>query len=214
MKTNKFYLLLLSFFFLPIFSFGQSTGLKLFFSLRWPEKWWVITHPCSVRSVYQISKETQQRKERWKIANLLDGDENGGQLDAMRHVYWMARLGQEIPIKAARKLGKAHERSNKIHFKKHKQQFFLANDEKSSEMDLLNNEVGLQLAMQHPDTSKDSLVIYVKQLILNGKAYVIKKNKRGDFLDASNNLILKKDVIGKWENQKVLVPSNYGKKLF
>ncbi len=205
----KFIISLLIFLSVSNASWGQKGGLKLFFSLRWPEKLWVVTHLRSTKKAYLISTETQQKKQEWKTKKLLDGDESGGQLDAMRHIYWMSRLGQEISVKAARKLGKAHERSNKIDFRKHKNTFFLANDEKSSEMDLLNNEVGLQLSKKYPNTTSDSLIIYIQKLILNGKAYIIKKDKNGHFLDAFNNPIMKKDLIGKWENAKVLVPSNY-----
>jgi len=43
---------------------------------------------------------------------LLDGDASGGQVDAFRHAYWMARLHQEIGKRAAFSLGKSHEKEN------------------------------------------------------------------------------------------------------
>ena len=47
-----------------------------------------------------------------KLSPLLDKDPSGGQVDAFRHAYWMARLNEEIGKNAAKSLGKAHEKEN------------------------------------------------------------------------------------------------------
>ena len=55
----------------------------------------------------------------------------------------MARLNQEIGKSAARSLGKAHEKDNYRQFKDQLLEDGVFPDKISSEMDLINNNVGL-----------------------------------------------------------------------
>ena len=72
----------------------------------------MLFHPFKATKALEISKEVNRISDSIKKTNLLDGDASGGQVDAFRHAYWMARLKQEIGESAARSLGKAHEKEN------------------------------------------------------------------------------------------------------
>ena len=108
-------------FFVFIFFVGQifsQSSSKSFFDLSGPKRTWVLFHPFKAFKSLRISKETNRVSDSIRKTNLLDGDASGGQVDAFRHAYWMARLHQEIGKSAARSLGKAHEKENYLTYKK------------------------------------------------------------------------------------------------
>ncbi len=113
MKKMLFILCLL----LGINTFSQSNWQK-FKKLSRPIKTWVIFHPFKTKRALAISNETNQVTDSISKTLLLDGDRIGGQVDAFRHAYWMARLRQEIGKQSARSLGKAHEKDNYLTYKK------------------------------------------------------------------------------------------------
>ena len=105
-----------------------------------PEKRWAVFHPFIAKKSYNLTKETLQVTDSVKNSKILDGDINGGQVDAFKHAYWMALLSQNIKYKKALKLGKAHEKGNYKSFKKSlRKGFQTSQDQRSSEMDLWNN---------------------------------------------------------------------------
>lgn len=176
--------------------------------LYWPEKIWVVFHPFKALKTYKISTETRTLVDSLFKLGALDGDLHGGQLDALRHVYWMARLRQTMSGFSARWLGCGHEKSNRIVFKKFPETRFPANDAVSSEMDLFNNDVGLAIGRKYPYLKpkplSDTCIFYVE----SGQAVVVKKGRDGRFLDAQNQPIPEILLIGHWQNPKQLVPSN------
>ena len=105
------------------------SSLQIFYQSNWQafkklscaEKTWVVFHVFKAKKAFEVSKEAQRVADSVAKTPLLDGDKNGGQVDAFRHAYWMARLHQEIGKNAALKLSKAHEKSNYQQYKK--QQF-------------------------------------------------------------------------------------------
>mgnify|MGYP000274177008 CR=1 FL=1 len=204
MKNLLFFLILI----FTVQTFSQSS-LKSFFKLSGPKKTWVLFHPFKAKKSLKISKEANRVSDSIAKTNLLDGDASGGQVDAFRHAYWMARLHQEIGKRAARSLGKAHEKENFITYKKRKLEDGIVPDEISSEMDLYNNNAGIKLISKNSKVSKKGLIFRIINAIHQGKMKIIKKNNKGAFLTCEGKIILKEALIGKWKNNKCLVVSNY-----
>jgi hypothetical protein len=67
---------------------------------------------------------------------------------------------------------------------------------------------GLKLSSKRSKTTKNNLILIIVNAIKSGKLKVIKKNKKGVFLTCSGKIIPKEELIGKWKNNKCLVPSN------
>lgn len=174
-----------------------------------PEVWWAVTHPFKAFKAIKTTKEVFVVVQKKRAENYLDGDIAGGTLDAFKHTFWMTRMGQEIGIRAARKLGVAHEKGNKKTFYKNLDRFYVANDAASSKMDLLNNEVGLQLSLCFPHLRGMALMQEVEKEILSGGAYRLKKSKEKELLDADGNVLEQDELKGKWVNKKVVVKSDY-----
>ena len=185
----------------------SQSNFKSFFKLSGPKKTWVLFHPFKATKALKISQEARKVSDSIKKTNLLDGDAAGGQVDAFRHAYWMARLHQEIGESAARSLGKAHEKENYITFKKLKLEDGFVPDEISSKMDLYNNEQGLKLISKDSDVSKKGLIFRVVNAIRKGNMKIIKKDKKGNFLTCDGTFISKESLIGKWKNNKCLLSS-------
>lgn len=188
-------------------AFSQS-NFSRFKKLSCPKKTWVLLHLFKAKKALLISKEAQKVSDSLKTSNLLDKDSSGGQVDAFRHVYWMARLRQEIGENAARSLGKAHEKENYLFYKKNNLEDGVIPDEISSKMDLFNNEIGLSLSRKGEKTSKKGLVYRVINAIKAGEMRIIKKDKNGNFLTCNGKLIDKETLKGRWKNNKCLVKSN------
>ncbi len=163
------------------------------------------------KKALQISLEANRVSDSIRKTNVLDGDHSGGQVDAFRHSYWMARLHQEIGKSAARSLGKRHERENYLMYKKRKLEEGILPDECSKKMDLFNNEVGLQLTDKKSIISNTELIRSIVDAIKKGHMKVIKKNKKGQYLTCNGDIIDSKELQGKWVNNKCLVSSNYKK---
>ena len=154
----------------------------------------------------QFSLDAQKTTSKLKQQNLLKRVGNGDQLDAFRHTYWMARLAQEIHWRKAKRLGKAHEKGNYRQFKKGKLEDDVLPDKISSEMDLFNNQVGLNLGKSNKEQELKNEVI---RLVKDGKCKILKTDVAGNFLDENNKIIPIEELKGKWKNRKVLVDSNY-----
>jgi hypothetical protein len=179
--------------------------------LNYPEKVWVATHPFIALKSLKISNEASKIAAEAINDIEMDGDYSGGQVDAFRHALWMAMLVQEISPKKAYKLGFAHEKGNKIDFKKKKLEEGRLPDSVSCEMDLKNNNVGLEIGKIHKNATTKELQIIVKQAVLDGQCYKIKKDKDRNFLDENDNIIPESEWIGKWINPKIIVDSGYKK---
>ena len=200
-------LIVLGVLFVSFQSFSQS-NLKSFFKLSPPIKKWVIFHPFKAKKSLKISLEANRVSDSIKKSNLLDKDGSGGQVDAFRHAYWMARLTQELGKRAARSLGKAHEKENYLTYKKRKLEDGIVPDEISSEMDLFNNDQGIKLISKKSIVSQKGLVYRIINAIQQGKMKIIKKDKDGNFLTCKGEIISKDSLKGKWKNNKCLISSS------
>ena len=149
--------------------------------------------------------ETKKIVNQLKKDTILKGNGNGGQIDAFRHAYWMARLTQEIGHRRAKRLGNAHEKGNYKAFKKGKEEDGAVPDKISSDMDFFNNEVGIKIGKNiSVEATKEAVI----NAVLNGECKILKMNKQGDFLTCEGKIIPKETLIGKWENNKCLVSSD------
>ena len=189
-------------------SMQSQSNFKSFFELSRPKRTWVLCHPFKAIKALKISKEASKLADSISKTNLLDGDLAGGQVDAFRHGYWMARLHQKIGEKAAFSLGKAHEKENYLTYKKSKLEDGFVPDKIASEMDLYNNNEGLKLILKGSKISKKGLIYRVVNAIRSGKFTIIKKDKKGNFLTCDGRIISKEELKGKWENNKCLVASD------
>ena len=91
---------------------------KEFKKLSRPEKTWVVMHPFAALKAATISYNARKTADSLKTSAILDGDADGGQVDAFRHAYWMAMLCRDIGWRKAYRLGKAHEKGNYLDYKK------------------------------------------------------------------------------------------------
>ncbi|MCX6232254.1 MAG: hypothetical protein NTZ33_12005 [Bacteroidetes bacterium] len=193
---------------LQVIGQSKTSACKQFKKLSCPEKCWVIKHVFIAKKAWKITQFVRLQTDSVQKSNLLDGDANGGQVDAFRHAYWMAMLSQKISWRKAYSLGKAHEKGNYLDYKKHRLEEGTLPDKISSDMDLWNNDIGIQIGTSNKNISEDSLKVLVIKNILEGKMKMIKKNKQGEFLDNYNNIISKDSIKCKWENKKVLINTN------
>lgn len=208
MKLFIFYIIILT----SINLSAQESAIKKFFKLPSPEKCWVIAHPFIAKKTLRITDTSLKISLDMKKDSLLDGDANGGQVDAFRHSFWMALLSQNIRWRAVYKLGRAHEKSNKKDYKKHRNEDGALPDEPACHMDYLNNDIGIAIGREQDTISTDSLIQYIKQEIIAGKMFVLKKDIQGNYLDCSGNILKPEDYQGKWLNDKCIVRSNESRK--
>ena len=201
------FLLFFLFLSVNIESHSQSKT-KQFFKLSTPEKCWVIFHPFKVKRAFYIMQDALKTTDSISKTNLIDDDLNGGQLDAFKHSYWMARSTQKIGERASIKLGKAHEKGNFRSFKEGKREDGFLPDQPSSEMDLYNNNVGVEIAKKYPEHSKFEMILTVIDEVKAGSMKILKKDCEGNFLTCSGEIIPKESLKGSWENKKCLVDSS------
>ncbi len=202
----NFKVLFLSFFLTLMIQLSeQKTNFRKFKDLSGPEKCWVIFHPFVAKKAIKISETARVETQNIIKEKLLKGNGNSGQVDAFRHAFWMANLTLEIGAVKAKRLGIAHEKGNYRDYKKHKNEDGVIPDEISSEMDLFNNDVGINIGELTTDFDLKGVVIKAVQ---DGKCKIIKKDRDENYVDCNNQLIREEDLKGKWENNKCLVWSN------
>jgi hypothetical protein len=187
---------------------SAQSNWKNFWKLSAPNKKWVVIHLFKAKKASEISFEATRVSDSIAKTDLLDKDKAGGQVDAFRHAYWMARLQQEIGKRAAFSLGKAHEKDNYITFKKNLTENGIVPDNASKEMDLFNNNVGFRYSEKGILTSKNELILRIVNAIQMGDLKVIKKDSAGNFLTCDGVLIPSEELLHSWQNRKCLIPSN------
>ncbi len=110
-----------------------------------------------------------------------------------------------IGRRRALSLGRKHEKGNYKGYKKRKLEDGEIQDKISSEMDLYNNEVGIEIGVRSETLDLENLIV---KAILEGRCKIIKRDENGNFLDCDGHIIPKENLKGKWENDKCLVWSN------
>lgn len=181
--------------------------IRAFFKLKRPEKCWVLLHPFKAPPAFRITQHVQSVCDELPYDSILDCDTDGGTRDAFKHAFWMVSLCQQMHWKKAISLGKAHEASNKINFKRRQPEDGALPDSANSLMDMLNNQQGIKLYRQNPDLSELQSIDLIKAGISAGKFWILAKTKDGHFLDCNENII-PDSVSGRvWNAPKCLVPS-------
>ncbi|MEW6468918.1 MAG: hypothetical protein AB1458_08340 [Bacteroidota bacterium] len=172
----------------------------------------MIFHPFIAKKALRYTQQALHVCDSLKKDSLLDGDENGGQLDAFRHCYWMALLGQHIRPAKAYKLGLAHEKGNREQFEKGQLEEGALPDSMSSVMDVVNNQLGIQLALANRGSkaplSNADLILFIQHKILKGEMRILLKDEQGRFLTCEGEPIDLSVYKGKWNVPKCLVKSN------
>jgi len=187
---------------------NAQSNWRFFWKQSAPHKMWVLFHVCKAKRASEISFEATRVSDSIAKTDLLDQDKAGGQADAFRHAYWMARLHQEIGKCAAISLGKAHEKDNYKTFKKNKTENGIVPDKASKEMDLFNNNVGLGFTQKGTSVARNEMINQIINAILKGDLKVIKKDSLGNYLTCDGEIIPPAALGHSWQNNKCLVPSN------
>jgi hypothetical protein len=185
--------------------FSQKSNWNKFMDLSGPEKCWVMLHPFVAKKALIVTEEVRIVTKEVMQEKLLKGNGNGGQVDAFRHVFWMANLTLNIGSNKAKSLGEAHEKGNYKDYKKGKLEDGVIPDKISSEMDHFNNDVGINIGEMTTDFDLKGNVV---EAVKNGKCKIIKTDEFGGFLNAAGKVIPVQQLKGKWENEKCLVNSN------
>jgi hypothetical protein len=170
---------------------------------------WAVWHPFSAVKVRKISRQCDRIYLVDENRKKLDDFPGGGKLDAYRHVFYMAAFAQKIRVKKVRKLGLAHEKNNYRQFRQAQKEQGEVPDSLSSVMDLSNNELGISLGCNFRKLPLTELSERSIADINAGKALIMKRNEKGDYLDCEGNLLALSSFRGKWSVPKCLVRSDY-----
>jgi hypothetical protein len=197
----------LLFFFSSLGLFSQSNFTQ-FKKLSRPEKCWTFTHPLIAKKAFTITKTVLADVDSLKKTGTFGTDLNGGKLDALKHSYWMAYLTVEIGRKKALRLGCAHEKGNRLEFKKHKLEDSILPDSVSSAMDFHNNLKGANAVTHCEHIGKSEVQKRITALLSSGELIIIKKDKQGNYLYCDGTFIDMNQWKGKWNIPKCLVPSS------
>lgn len=192
----------------PEFLSAQNNLRHSFRSLSAPEKRWVIFHPFIAKKSWHLTQQARAETKLVTNDSRLDGDSNGGQVDAFRHGYWMALLSREICWRKARSLGKAHEKGNFRSFKKHTLEDSALPDSMASVMDAFNNAFGIEQSRTQKALPDSALKEAIIQAILNGKLRILWKNTDGRFLDCKGDVVPDPVILFSWSQVRCLVPSD------
>ncbi len=189
------------------FSSAQSSN-PSFKKLSRPEKWWVVTHLFVAKKAARITIQARTVSKGMLNDSLLDHDADGGQVDAFRHSYWMARLAQEMCWRKAVKLGNAHEKGNYLDFKKKKTGEEVFSDSIASAMDLFNNKKGIETGRENKSVTKEEIQKLILAEILSGKMKIILKDSQGNSLDCDHQSIDLKKYSRVWNVPRCLINSD------
>jgi hypothetical protein len=195
--------------FVCIFSliFYQTVGFSQMRLTKY-ELLWAFRYP---KAAFKIKKEWPLIMRQYKLvmqSKALDTLENGGKIDAFRHVYTMAYLLNYVNEDKLRKLGMAHEKGNYNQFLMHQLEFSERPDSLATIMDLRNNEVGFEIKKAFPIFNPDSLAKVVIKQIHQGKAWYLKRNNQKNYVSCENEAILLSNYANNWFIPKCLIQTN------
>ena len=182
--------------------------LESYHKLSIPEQQWVKKHPLAAFRTHKIADTVRHEAQGHLKDTALDGDLNGGMVDAFKHTLWMALTAQKIGMMKALSLGEAHEEGNRLEYESDPIRKKIHQDSIASRMDILNNIVGARIGAQNPDAGQKRIIELVRQAVIDGKCWKIKKKDKNTYLDADGKVINIHDYDNHWAIPKVLVPSN------
>lgn len=173
-----------------------------------PELLWSLAHPIAAVRIKKISTVCQPLYDSLVRRGIPDQYPNGGKLDALRHVYFMAAFAQKIKPSKLKKLGIAHELGNRKNFMRHQFEEGELADSLSCEMDLYNNLIGIEIGKNAQHNSVAALLRLVLLEIEKGNAIIMLRNKKGAYLNCEGEIIEPQVYSNKWKIPKCLVKSN------
>jgi hypothetical protein len=176
---------------------------KIYESMTFEDKLWVIKNHDKVLRAVDISKSVMKTMDSLDKVNFLGGNKEGGIFDAFRHIYWMYNLSSEVGEECARKVGEIYEGYGEYIFKTTEMSGY---DSVGRQMDLFNNELGINLTKQ--SIKKRLVFSEIRKIIKLGKAKIVKKNQNGEDLDINGEIIPTEEWKKSWNNRRVLVNSN------
>jgi len=211
-KHNTLFFLLFLFFTLAnTYSFSQSQqGAKVRLSkVSVSEKIWAVKHPFVALRAIKITRHVLGVTDSIKNTLILDGDADGGQVDAFRHAYWMALLSSSIGERKALSLGKAHEKGNFRQFVKARRRGeLISQDSIASAMDFFNNKIGSGIGITNKTADKKHIQNLIISSLLTGEMLIISKDFENNSLDCNGNLINSELLNFLWITPRCLVPSD------
>lgn len=209
MKTVKIgtVFFLIAIFLLPFCTVKSQNKKMLFKSLNPQNKIWAVTHIVQIKKALHVSEQVLNTMDSLYAERIFATNTEGGHLDAFRHIYWMYSLSSEIGVENARRIGIIYEDYNRYVFDN---QYNSSYDKAGRLMDEYNNEVGLYLYSKIGSKDKSIVLENIKNLIINGYAKIISKDKLLRSLDRNNEIIPDSLWKGKWENERCLINSNTG----
>jgi hypothetical protein len=170
-------------------------------SLSVYEKRWALRHPVAALRIKNISRLLLPLYLDTLARERLDRYASGGQLDAFRHVFYMAAFAQKIDVDKLRELGWAHEKANYEQFKRGGQEEGELPDSLGSVMDLANNELGFKIGARYKEASLTELRSLVVQAVWEGKATILLRNNRGKYVDCWGREIPEEEL-RRWNTPK------------
>ena len=204
----KHFLLIVFLLTMSILSSAQN-AFQSYKNLSKPERKWVRQNPVAALRTYKLSQMAAAEAQKYVNDPEFDGDGSGGMVDAFRHTLWMALTTQKIGKRKALALGRAHEEKSKIYFESCDPSVPNLPDSIDSEMDFINNQKGADIGIKYPKATYEELVQIVRNTVVSGQCYKIKKNSKGEYLDYEGNVIPHEAIQGKWITPKILVKSNW-----
>lgn len=204
----KHFLLIVFLLTMSILSSAQN-AFQSYKNLSKPERKWVRQNPIAALRTYKLSQMAAAEAQKYVTDPEFDGDGSGGMVDAFRHTLWMALTTQKIGKRKALALGRAHEEKSKIYFESCDPSEPNLPDSIDSEMDFINNQKGADIGIKYPKATYEELVQIVRNTVVSGQCYKIKKNSKGEYLDYEGNVIPQEAIKGKWITPKILVKSNW-----
>jgi len=172
------------------------------------EKRWAFFHPIAAFKIRYQLPQAMKLYQQVKASKDLDTLESGGKLDAFRHTFVMAYLARSVKRKKLLKLGIAHEKGNKLQFEKGLLENHELPDSLACEMDLRNNQTGIDIGVANKKLNGEELKVLVIKEIKAGKAWYLKRNAKFDYVTCANQAINLMDYKGKWYVPKCLIKTN------
>ena len=176
---------------------------KIYRSMSFKDKMWCIQNYDCVLAAVDISNDFMQTMDSLNKVKFLGGNSEGGKFDALRHIFWMYSLSNEIGEECSRRIGQIYENYGYYIYTTTENSGY---DSVGMQMDLFNNELGILLNL---DVKEKQLIIKaIEEIINSGQAKVIKKNQNGESLNVNGEIIPESEWKKSWNNQRVLVNSD------
>ncbi len=189
----------------PLFAQKEIKGIR---SLRWSQKVWVMKHPFVALPAYRLTKRVLGVTNQKKSDSILDGDANGGQVDAFRHSFWMAMLAQKIAYNKVIALGLAHEKDDYRNYKRDLIEDGSPGDSLASLMDKINNKAGADIGHANRSCSERELEDLICKAIKDGKMVVLWKDTKQNYLTCQGDVLSMEEYKGHWFKPKCIKASN------